>query len=250
MAISTASSTPLATANDVVSGIPRAVAAIALISSFSYLIGWWLASRYFDALGAPWAVSMMTPILLLQLSVPICVAIGSSGYVAFYLLANGIATTLVLSSLSIVLAFIGNMLLLAGFQSVILLSSYQIYLISLVGGLCFAIAAGITIVELVGRISETGRKLNLYLVYWIVLYGLLSAPMRIGMARATYHTDPVSNPLPLVTMTDGLKWRLVYAVEGKALLMFPAKEKQDSVFRVVELKDLASIATVSQPSQK
>jgi hypothetical protein len=62
---------------------PQVVAALVSLSALGYFIGWREASAYYAALGPPWAVSMLPPFALLQLSAPIILAILMGGFFAF-----------------------------------------------------------------------------------------------------------------------------------------------------------------------
>ena len=71
---------------------PQVVAALVSLSALGYYIGWREASAYYAALGAPWAVSMLPSVALLQLSADIALFIGLSAFFGFNNLATGHVT--------------------------------------------------------------------------------------------------------------------------------------------------------------
>jgi hypothetical protein len=134
------------------------------------------------------------------------------------------------------------------------LSATKAYVAAFAGGWLFAIAAGITIIELIVRLRlanwEFQKHALVMLISWAILVGLFIAPDQTGRARAEYHLDATATPLPVVDLPGSspeLKWRLVHIIDGRALLISVAKERQNSTFRVIEAKDLPNIATTLPP---
>lgn len=229
--------------------LPQVVAALVSLSALGYFIGWGEASVYYATLGAPWAISMLPPFALLQLSASIILMMVMFGFVAFMI---GIPVK-ALGWITAVILFAALALL---FVPPGRLSTDKVYVAAEIGGYLYAAAAGLAIVELVGLLKLANwsfQKRHFHLVYIAILFGLFVAPQQLGRARAEYHLDPSSTALPAVDLpgspTD-LKWRLVHIIDGRALLISPAKERQNSAFRVIEAKDLPSIATVLSSSRK
>jgi hypothetical protein len=130
------------------------------------------------------------------------------------------------------------------------LSAAQAYFAAFLVAWAYAAAAGLTVAELLGHLKLSDWRMNpthLGLIYWAIFFGLFTAPDHLGRARAAYHLDPIASSLPVVDLPGsppGVKWRLVHVADGRALLVSPAKERQNCTFRVIEAKDLPSIATV------
>lgn len=247
------SSEALDSAGKVVRAVPQVVTGLLSLSALGYFIGWREASAYFAALGAPWAASGLTPLALLQLSSTTVVVIGMSAYVAYGLVVDGQATANGLGWICAVCLMLSCVGFIPSIWDPLHVAVETKYWLAVAGALLYAVAAGFTAAELIVRFKSSNSQvlpIHFWLIYWIILYGLFSAPSRLGLARAHYHVDPTSTALPTVSLMESSPrqtWRLVYISDGKALLISPDKQREKSEFRVVEVTQLQSISTLLQP---
>lgn len=115
-----------------------------------------------------------------------------------------------------------------------------------------ALRAGITLAELYGH-SETAQisvasSGHLWLVYWVVLPGLFWAPDRLGQAQALRDMDTTHSSLPIISVEPTQftgTWRLVQPLQDKALIVKLEAKERDRQFKLVEAKDIKSIAFAS-----
>jgi hypothetical protein len=246
----------LESASAMVRLFPEIVTALVSLSALGYYIGWCEASAYYDKLGAPWAISMLPPFALLQLSSTIAVVIGINGFLGFNSLAAGHATPQGLRRLSLIIVSVGAGLYVLATALSKWLSAWQAYAAAFMVALAYAAAAGLIGAELLGHLKLSKWQMNptyLFLIYWVFYFGLSKAPDDLGRARAAYHLDPAANSLPSVELPGApanLKWRLVHIADGRALLISPAKERDNCTFRVIDAKDLPSIAALSSTAAK
>lgn len=235
---------------------PQIVAALLSLSALGYFIGWREASAYYGALGAPWAVSMLPPFTLLQLSSDIAVFIGISAYVGFNNLATGHATAKRLGHSVGIILIIAFILYFANLVLSRWVPALVIYIVATAVAWAYATAAGLTVAELFGHLKLSEWRMSathMPLIYFVVFLGLFQAPDQLGRARADWHLDPKATTLPIVNLPGAAadsKWRLVHIADGRALLISPAKERQNCTFRVIEAKDLPSIAAASSSAAK
>jgi hypothetical protein len=243
----------LASASHIAKSLPQIAAAVVTLSGLAYFIGWREASAYYLTLGAPWAASGLTASMLLQSSSGLVVLIGISAFLAICLLAEGHATARGLGWTCAGALMVAALLFLPAAIKVSWASSQVSYGLATAAAFLFAVAAGLTLAELVARYRDSSfRTSHLWLIYWVVCYGILNAPSFLGQAKAAYRLDPTCTALPPVSVPGAIptaNWRLVYIADGKALLIWPAKEREKALFRVVEVKEILSIATVATPAR-
>jgi hypothetical protein len=232
--------------------LPKAVAAIVSISALGYFAGWKEATAYYSALGAPWAISMLAPQSLLQLSATTIIAVVLSAFLSLQILIDSKA------SLRRIDWFCGLVLLLSaicilGAQGQLgNISSNGAYALASVGATLCAVAAGVTLTQLHFTLQRQpeGTKLqsgHLWLVYWFVLPALFIAPDRLGNARARLDSDVALSRLPNVTLPQNVSqhrdWRFIHLSGDKALLLrWDAATKRSS--KIVDAKDLEYVAGI------
>src|SRR5437660_1625725 len=121
------------------------------LSALGYLIGWEEARAYFSALGASWAVPMLPPLHLLQMSSPIILPMALSVLLSIERLAQGETTTRKLSRAAV----INGVVVIALFAIELLpekwVSPVVGYWCSFVGAIFYAIMAGQMIALLIAQ---------------------------------------------------------------------------------------------------
>ena len=233
--------------------LPGAVTAIVFLSALGYFIGWREAHAYYTALGVTWATTAVPPLTLLQLSANTIVAIATASFLSLVLLIDDKVSTRTLSWICAVAIGLAGVVLALSQGLFGGLSPSKSYALASVGSTLCAIAAGITLSELIGHVRQSNRKISsghLWLVYWFVLPGLFWAPDRLGQARALRDSDAAVSALPIVafesTSTPG-EWRLVHLIEGKGLVMLVADNAHKRLFKIVEAKDVKTIHSTILP---
>lgn len=228
--------------------LPKAISTVVSLSAIGYFVGWKETKAYYTSIGASWAAASVPPLTLLQQSANTISAIAFGAFYSLTLLNDNKITTRKLSWASAAFLLISSVCLLASQGTFGKLPSPGPYTFANIGSLLCAVAAGITVAELYGHTKAIHAPLSsghLWLVYLIVLPGLFWAPERLGQAQSMRDMDVTNSPLPFVAV-DSIQpanaWRLVQLLQDKALLVrLDAKENQRQ-FRVVEVKDIRSIA--------
>jgi hypothetical protein len=179
------------------------VTALLSLSALGYFIGWREASAYYGKLGAPWAVLMLPPFALLQLSPEIAVLIGIVAFLGFEALATGQVSAQSLRRWTLIILMIAIGLYYASSQLSHWLTAWEAYFATRLVAWAFAISAGLTVAELLGHLKLAGWQMkptHMVLIFGVVWFGLLVAPDQLGQARALYHLDPATTELPLVEL--------------------------------------------------
>jgi hypothetical protein len=219
--------------------LPQMASAAIAASALGYFVGWQEASSYFSELGAPWAVPMLSPLRLLQMSASIVVPMAFFAFISVDWLVKGRTSAQQLSRLARFTVISEKWL-----------SPRAVYWCSTFGALAFAISAGWTIGELIARLSAdrlewSGRHVGL--LYVLVLFGFFYAPTQVGDARGWF--DRKSAALPCaqwVGYEATCDWRLVEVIGSSALLMCRGAPEGSPAFRVVAMTDI----TVAEPPAK
>jgi hypothetical protein len=111
----------------------------------------------------------------------------------------------------------------------------------------WAISAGLTIGELIACLAKDELKwgeYHIFLLYFVILYGLLQAPSNMGSTRAKLAIDPASSALPKVSFISSSnigEWRLVTASGDRLLLVSLAVNKHDLRFKLVDPSEIKEI---------
>lgn len=230
---------------------PKAVSTIVSLSALGYFVGWKETQAYYTSIGASWAAASVPPLALLQQSANTIIAIAFGAFYSLVLLNDNKITTRKLSWACAIFLVASSICLIASQGTFGQLPSSGAYAFAAVGSMLCAVAAGITLAELYGHTKAIQTPLksgHLWLVYWVVLPGLFWAPERLGQAQSLRDMEVTNSPLPVVAVDSTQPtsaWRLVQLLQDKALLVrLDAKESQRQ-FRVVEAKDIRSIAAAS-----
>jgi hypothetical protein len=228
--------------------VPKAVSTIVSLSALGYFIGWRETQAYYTAIGAGWAAASVPPLTLLQKSANTIVAMAFGAFISLVLLSDNKISTRKLSWACALFFLASAACLLASQGTFGELPSTAAYSFASVGSLLCAVAAGVTLAEWYGHARASQASISsghLWLVYWIVLPGLFWAPDRLGQAQSLRDMDVTHSPLPIVlidpTQSAGT-WRLVQLLQDKALLVKLDTKEINRQFKVVEAKDIQSIA--------
>lgn len=239
----------ISSAAEIAKTVPKIASALLSLSALGIFVGWRDASAYFNAIGAPWAAQGLSATTLLQSSSGPIAIFAIIAYLSVTYLANSIATTRNINRATLISLILSFVFFLPTLYNPIGISSKLVYGFATAAALLIFVSAGLTFAELIAHFRDTGSKFrpsHLWLVYWVVFYGLLQAPERIGQARAEYHLDVKSEALPIVVRLGtppSEVWRLVYLTDGKALLMLVSQKREKTIFRIVEAKDILSISS-------
>lgn len=225
--------------NSVLNLLPQMAGFVVGFSGLAYVSGWREVSAYYQELGAPWALPLLTPSQIMQTSIWLISLISLVSFLSVLSLVQGNAGQKGFRRWSIIflaLAAVTYML------PVVLdgrVSNSAIGLLAGATSVFWAISAGLTIGELIACLAleklEWGEY-HVFLLYFIVLYGLLQAPSNMGSTRASLAGDFGASSLPRTTFdspgVDG-EWRLVGPCGDKLLLVSLAAERKDRRFKLV-----------------
>jgi len=246
---------PLPAAVTVAGLLPKLGGAVAGLSALALLVGWREAQAYFSALGTPWFTESVSAAGLITRSAGLMTTIAFSVVLSVYNLSQGTATVKGLRRWSIILLFLAAPLFFAGSLPGNLFSKNGLYVCYILGAYATSISGGLTIGEVIARLSESDLQwdgYHVWLLYLAVSYGIFQAPDRIGYAQAQVDTDIGLSRLPKVVLTPvnvGESWRLVCIQGDKALLALLTTDGRDNVFRIVGVGDVQRISSTKLPSQ-
>lgn len=215
-------------------------------SGLAYISGWREASAYYQELGAPWAMALLTASQIMQTSIWLISLISIIVLLSVLSLVQGAASQKGLRLWSIIF------LVLAGAAYVLPLAldgRVDASSLSLFAGLTsifWAVSAGLTIGELIACLAlqnlEWGEY-QVFLLYFVILYGLLQAPTNMGNARAQLAEDLNSSSLPKVLFTTNQTgdWRLVGPCGDKLLLVSLAAQRHQRWFKLTDTVSISEI---------
>jgi hypothetical protein len=237
----------LKSASAVYSLLPQIASAVVGFSAMAYLAGWREASAYFDALGAPWVLSVLSSAQIMQESMGLVSIVAITGFFTLLLLLEDSSSTHSLRGWS------KNMLIGATFSTLVgailkvWLGLLITYVFSYIAAILWAISAGFTVGELIGTFTETKQqwsRRHLYLLFLVVGFGLFLAPTYRGQARAGIDSNPNLSKLPIVSLSASPntgRWRLVRPFSGQVLLFQLAEKREERKFRIVASTEINEI---------
>lgn len=215
-------------------------------TGLAYITGWRETSAYYRELGAPWVTSLLTPAQVMQTSIWLIVLISVFAFISVLALLEKNANQKGLRRWSII--FLG-LAALAYALSLTLEGRVSASATNLLLGttsLFWAISAGTMIGELIACLALQDFKwggYEVFLLYFVVLYGFSRAPAVMGESRARLAGEPASTSLPRVTLAGATpsSWRLVGACGDKLLLISLAPDRQGRMFKLVGAESIGEI---------
>lgn len=223
-------------------------------TGLAYLTGWRETSAYYRELGAPWAISLLTPAQVMQASIWLIVLISTFFFISVLALVEKNVSQKGLRRWSIFLLGLAAIAYGCSFALEGRVSTATTNLLLVATALCWAIAAGATLGELIACLALQEFKwggYEVFLLYFFVLYGLSQAPTIMGESRAKLAGDTASNTLPKVTLagpTSG-SWKLVGACGDKLLLVSLTPDRQGRLFKLVGSESINEIGAVGPVKQ-
>lgn len=229
-------------------GLLPQIAAFAVgFTGLAYITGWRETSAYYRELGAPWATSLLTPAQVMQTSIWLIVLISTFAFVSVLALVEKSVGQKGLRRWS--LFFLGLAIVTYVFSLALEGHVSASTTNRMLGATAFfwAIAAGTTVGELIACLALQEFKwggYEVFLLYFVVLYGLSQAPTLMGDSRAKLAGEPGLNSLPTVTLTGSTTglWRLVGACGDKLLLVSLSPDRQGRLFKLVGAESIGEIS--------
>ena len=216
-------------------------------TGLAYITGWRETSAFHRELGAPWATSLLTPAQVMQTSIWLITLISMFAFISVLALVEKNVGQKGLRRWSIF--FLGSALIVYFFSLALegRVSASTTNLLLGATAFFWAIAAGTTVGELVASLALQEFKwggYEVFLLYFLVLYGLSQAPALMGESRARLAGEPGSNSLPKVTLTGAAPgaWRLVGACGDKLLLVSLTPDRQGRLFKLVGAESIGEIS--------
>lgn len=227
--------------------LPQLAGALVGMSVLAYAAGWSEASAYFDAMGAPWAISLLSPAQIMEEAAWLIIILAFVCYFSIIILLKDIGKPETISRwVDWITGLAATIFLISSILEKYLGSTIPI-VSSMLVAVMMAISAGLAIGELISRLSETSLKWDhrhLYLIYFIVFFGLWMSPGNMGRVRAKDEIDPGRCKLPKVTLAQSefkYEWRLVKILSDKILLVRFEKDTKKNVFKVVSFSEINEI---------
>lgn len=246
--------TVLAAGSRLFSLLPQFAGIIAGLTALAYFVGWRELFSYYDALGAPWAVSLLPSAVIMQTSFNMISALALSCFFSFYMYSNGLVGLKGLSRLILFSVVIAIPAVLASSFGDKWISTNMTHTFAKVVAILWAVHAGISLTVLIANLAEKGLKWetqHLYLAYIVFFIGCWAAPESLGTARSKVDLDQDASTLPTVFTADfpnGPRWQLVSAIDGHVLLMQQATESWPRRFRLAKNEDVKFVHFV--PSRR
>lgn len=231
----------------VVGLLPQIAGAVAGISALGLLAGWREVSAYYSELGAPWVLGMLNPSRLVAYGAGLMGTIGLFTLLSVYWLSAESITEKGLRSAAIVALVLATPFLLAGLVPAHWFEPSTIYIFAILAAQLTAVSVGLTIGELIAGLAERDLKwqgYHVWLLYCVVLFGLLQAPDRLGRAKAQLDGAPTATSLPIISTTaamSGRVWRLVATIDGSFLAVALGAKREEHVFRIFSAGEITDI---------
>ncbi|HEJ8532332.1 TPA: hypothetical protein SMJ97_002998 [Klebsiella oxytoca] len=228
--------------------LPQIAGLIVGFTSLAYIIGWSEASSYYSELGAPWATSLLTPTQVMQTSISLISIIAIVTFVSVVGLVEQTAGVKGLRRWSIIFLILAA---IAYASSFVLDNRASASVLVIISSILWAVSTGTTMGELIGCLALQGIRwggYEVYLLYFIIFYGLSQAPGVMGKSRAHLVTDSYSTSLPKVTLvgTTPDMWRLVGPCGDKFLLISLEQEQKGRLFKLVASESITLIHAAEQ----
>ena len=218
-------------------------------SGLAYISGWREVSSYYQELGAPWVLPLLTASQVMQTSIWLISLISIVSFISVLSLVEGSVSQKWLRRWSIIFLLFATVTFVLPFSLDGRVSASVINFLTGVTSIFWAISAGFTIGELIACLAldklEWGDY-HIFLLYFVVFYGFHQAPSNMGRTRATLAVELKSSSLPKVDFVSPQQsgdWRLVGPCGDKLLLVSLAKEYKDRRFKLVSSESIDEIHT-------
>lgn len=234
--------------------LPQVAGAAAGLTVLGIFAGWKEASAYYSELGASWFLGTITPTMLLERSANTMLTLALFAIISISQHMQGKASAKGLRAASIFAVVASSALFIFGLLPESLISLTTAHLCTVLGSIALSISAGLTIGEISARLADDELIWNgyhIWLVYFVVWFGLMQAPSQVGASQAKLDRDARTSALPTaqITGSPSKQLRLVTLVGSQALLVDLADQPSQNKFRVVEVGSIAFIEKVKhQPT--
>lgn len=237
--------------NSVLGLLPQIASFVVGFSALAYICGWREVSAYYQELGAPWVLSLLSPSQIMQTSIWLISLIALICFLTTLQLIQGYAGQKGLRRWSIIFLAIALFLYAVPLVLEGHITSSTASTLVIATSVSWAISAGLTIGELIACLAQNNLRwgeYHMHLLYFIVLYGLFQAPSNMGTSRAQLASDPMFSKLPAVSFKlpgNTGEWRLVGPIGDRLLLLSIARKKEDRRFKLTTTDDINEIYTRS-----
>jgi len=211
------------------------------VSAVAYLIGHNYLSAYFGVVEAPWALSYFTSDQIAREGIGITLLVAIIFLLSLIGLMKGTSSSDSLEKWAKWLAAIGAVPLIVAIAGPYIYLSAKISTsLSIIAGVSFAISAGATLGELVGRLRDSNSEWkghHLSLIMFIYLFAVAQAPSVSGRAKAEIDMNVGESALPYIAKegeTVG-EWRLVRPLGDKLLIVALKKAASTRTFKLVSV---------------
>ena len=217
--------------------LPQIAGLVVGFSCLAYVAGWREASSYYQELGAPWALLILSPSQIMQTSIWLISMISLISFLSVLSLVQGNAGQEGLRRWSYIFLLLAAVTYILPMALESRVSNSVIRFFAGATSVFWAISAGLTIGELIACLALDSLKwgeYHVFLLYFIVFYGFFQAPSNMGTTLAKLAGDSDS-PLPKVSFSSTGqtgKWRLVGPC-GDKLLLVSLGERKDRRFKLV-----------------
>lgn len=227
--------------------MPKIAGFVVGFSGLAFFVGWLEASAFYREFGAEWVLPLLSPTQIIRTSTSLISLIVLSTLLSIYGLTQGISSEKGIRRWGFIFGGLAILTLGASIAVEGRLSLSAVNVFAWGAGALMAIFAGLTIGELVARLATDKLlwgKHHIWLLQYVVVFGLMQAPMIMGRAQSNLKSDPRSSRLPTVTFSSpGVQgeWRLVGAVGDGLLLVSLASKKESHRFKLASASDISEI---------
>ncbi|MDO9291470.1 MAG: hypothetical protein Q7U09_07800 [Hydrogenophaga sp.] len=234
-------------ATGAVLGLLPQVAGFAVgFTGLAYIAGWRETSAFYRELGAPWAAALVTSAQIMQASIWLIFLIFMFAFISVLAIIEKNVGQKGLRLWSIFLLGVAGIFLISSLALEGRVSASTTNALLVVAAIFWAISAGTTIGELIACLALQQFKwggYEVFLLYFVLIYGLSQAPTIMGESRARLAAESASMSLPGVTLIGSAlgSWRLVGVCGDKLLLVSLAADRQKRLFKLVAAESILEI---------
>lgn len=226
--------------------LPQIAASAVGFTGLAFITGWREATAFYRELGAPWATSLLTPSQIMLTSIWLIVLISTIAFVSVVTLVEKKVGQKGLRWWSIVFLCVAAILSASSLALEGRVSVNTTNTLYGAASLSWAVSAGTTIGELIACLALQQFKwggYEVFLLYFVVFFGLSQAPNVMGEARAKLAAESASTSLPSVSLVPSttVSWRLVGACGDQLLLVSLAADRQGRLFKLVATEKIGEI---------
>ena len=230
--------------------VPHLAGAVMGIVAIGYFVGWKTASAYYDAFGAEWVTSLLSPSELLQRSYTVLSGIITGLLGTMLYAVDGTWKKKWIEGADIVTSVLGVLLLCVAFGLDGCVRPTKAVPVAMAASFLLSSSISFSVAVHAYAIRDKDRKIgarSLRIVYLLWCFAAYQIPMLSGKPQGQLAADPETSSLPVVSV-GGETWRLLLARPERLVLARLEKGKRP-VIRFVPVEKVERIQGSSGPKE-